>query len=99
MERNTASIAERPSSAAAKTACWEFTELTLSTQYKIGHIVNTKLGTVELKHYLLNGKKVAKEEAVAYTQNTQIAGAGSPELRMYIINAHVEPTTPLSKVT
>jgi hypothetical protein len=99
MERNTTSIAERPSTAAAKVGCWDFTELEPETKYRIGHIFNTKFGTVELKHYLLNGKKVAKDEALATSTNTQIAGAGSPELRTYLINCHVEPKTPLSKVT
>jgi hypothetical protein len=99
MDRTTASIDERPSSAAAKIGCWGFTELTPETKYRIGQIFNTKFGTVELKNYLLNGNKVAKDEAVAIATNTQIAGAGSPELRLYIINSHVEPKTPLSKVT
>ena len=87
------------SRSAAAVTCFGFSNLPLNFQYRIGDVIPTQIGPVELKHYLLNGVKQSKSAAQAYAQNTAIAGGlATPELRTYLINAHFEPTIPASDI-
>jgi hypothetical protein len=40
---------------AARRTCWDFTDPPRETTFRIGDTTPTTIGTVEVKHYLLNG--------------------------------------------
>jgi hypothetical protein len=91
-------LAAPPRSAVAVT-CFDFAQLPLGFHYQIGDVIQTQIGTVELKNYLMNGIRKNNAAAQAYTQNSANAGGlGTPELRMYMINAHFEPTVPATDI-
>jgi hypothetical protein len=52
-----------------------------------------------MKRYMLNGNLNSNPAGRGQAQQTQIAGGAAPEFRLYLINAHVEPNTPLNSVT
>jgi hypothetical protein len=83
---------------AAAVTCFDFSTLPLNFQYRIGDVVQTQIGPVELKHYVLNGNKIENAAAQAYAVNSQIAGGPSPELRTYLINSHFTPNVPASAI-
>jgi hypothetical protein len=88
-----------PTTAAAARTCWNFANLAEDTTFRIGDVIETAVGSVELKHYVLNGNKADNSAALAKVTHTQIAGDAPPELRTYLINCHVEPDPPVSLVT
>jgi hypothetical protein len=85
--------------AGAVQACWDFSTLPQANVYRIGDVFRTPRATIEMKHYLSHGIKHTNDGAQSYAQQTQIAGGPAPEFRMYMINAHVEPDTPVNSVT
>ncbi|MPY86812.1 MAG: hypothetical protein GEU99_02720 [Luteitalea sp.] len=89
----------RIATAAANTACWDFSDLPQTTEYRIGDTFTAEHADIEFKHYLLNGNKVTNPAALAQATNTQISRSDRPELRTCLINAHVEPNAPLRAVT
>jgi hypothetical protein len=91
-----------PPFAAAVQSCWDFSTLPAFPQgskYFIGDVFIAPTATIEMKHYVLNGNKATLPAAQAYAQTSQIAGGPSPEFRMYLINAHVEPNNPVNSVS
>ena len=86
----------RPS--AAQT-CWNFATLDQTHHYGIGETFVAPTATIEMKNYLWNGNKVVSPAAVAYATQTAIAGGPAPEFRLYLINAHIEPDTPVATLS
>jgi hypothetical protein len=91
-------LAAGPTPAAVQ-ACWDFSTLQQATPYRLGDTFVAPNATIEMKHYLLNGNLNTHPNARAQAQQTQIAGGTAPEFRLYILNAHVEPNTPVSSVS
>jgi hypothetical protein len=88
-----------PSRSGVVGTCFNFGQLPPGFHYHIGDVIQTQIGTVELKNYLRYGNKSNDPSATAYTQNSANAGgAGTPELRTYLINAHFEPSMPTTDI-
>jgi hypothetical protein len=94
-----AALATPASPAAIQQTCWDFATLDQSHLYRLGEIFVAPTATIEMKNYLLNGNKSTNPAGVAYANPSQISGGPAPELRLYLINAHVVPNTPASTVT
>jgi len=84
---------------AAVQACWDFSTLQQVDPYRLGDVFVAPNATVQMKRYMLNGNLNSNPAGRGQAQQTQIAGGTAPELRLYLINAHVEPNTPLNSVT
>lgn len=80
-------------------ACWDFSTLQQTDPYRLGQIFVAPTATIEMKHYLLNGNLNTNTAGRGQAQHTQIAGGPPPEFRLYLINAHVEPNSPVNTVT
>jgi hypothetical protein len=81
---------------ASAQTCWDFATLDQSNLYRLGDVFRAPTATIEMKHYLLNGNKNSNPAGVAHAQPTQIAGGPSPEFRLYLLNAHITPDTPVN---
>ncbi len=84
---------------AAATTCWDFADLSQTERFGIGEVFVAPTATINFIEYLLNGNWVTNTAAIAYANNSAIAGGPNPELRTYLINAQVIPNTPLDRVT
>lgn len=84
--------------ATAAQVCWDFADLSQEVQYRIGDTYTAENATIEFKNYLNNGTKVSNPGALAQATNTEISRGTRPELRTYVLNAHVEPNAPLRSV-
>ena len=91
----TASAIVASTRTAAAQTCWDFATLDQTHQYRIGEIFIAPTATIEMKNYLWNGNKIVSPAAVGYATQTQIAGGPAPEFRLYLINAHIVPDTPV----
>lgn len=91
-------VASAPAAAQAQT-CWDFATLDQSQIYRVGDLFRAPTATIEMKHILQNGVKVVTDASKAYANQSQIAGGPAPEFRMYQINAHVVPDTPVSSLS
>ena len=91
-------LAAGPAPAAVQ-ACWNFSTLQQATPYRLGDTFVAPNATIEMKHYLLNGNLNTNPAGLGWARPSQIAGGPAPEFRLYLLNAHVEPNTPVSSVT
>jgi len=83
--------------------CFDFSEATPDTEYRVGDFINAEHAVVELREFYLDkGTPSQAEETggeqVAIVQNSNQARGGAPELRMYLISANVKPQAPIKKV-
>ncbi len=91
-------LAAGPAPAAVQ-ACWDFSTLQQTNPYRLGNTFVAPNATIEMKHYLLNGNLSTNPAGLGWARPTQIAGGTAPEFRLYLLNAHVEPNTPVNTVT
>lgn len=92
-------VAGARTAAAQAQTCWDFATLDQAHHYGIGEIFVAPTATIEMKNYVLNGNKITNPAAVAYASQTKIAGGTAPEFRLYLINAHIVPNSPVSTVS
>jgi len=95
----TASAIVASAGTAAAQTCWDFATLDQTHHYRIGETFVAPTATIEMKNYVLNGNKISNPAAVAYATQTAIAGGPAPEFRLYLINAHIEPNTPVATLS
>lgn len=91
-------LAAGPAPAAVQ-ACWDFSTLQQATPYRLGDFFEAPNATIEMKHSLLNGNLTTNPAGLGWARPSQIAGGPAPEFRLYLLNAHVEPNTPMDTVT
>ena len=84
---------------AAAQTCWDFSTLDQTHHYRIDEVFEAPSATIEMKNYLWNGNKIVSPAAVAYATQTQISGGPAPEFRLYVINAHIVPDTPVATLS
>jgi len=86
------------SPAFAKFECYDFSGLTVGTEYSSGNTVNANFATIEFRPYQVGGVPVGSDIGGATVQQAQIAGGAAPEMEMKTLTVQIVPNKPIKRM-
>ncbi len=86
-------------SANAAAECFDFSNMAEDASYTVGDVINTRLATITVRPYVVNGEPVTADVRRAGRVQSQIAGGAAPELEMKLVALTIEPNQPVKRIT
>jgi hypothetical protein len=86
------------SPALAKLECYDFSGLTVGTEYGIGKTFNANHARIEFRPYRVGGNPSGGAVSGATVQQAQIAGGAAPEMEMKTLTVQILPNQPIQRM-
>ncbi len=82
----------------AKEQCYDFSQLTVGTDWNIGQTVDARHATIAFRPYKMAGAQVGGAVNIAKAQQSKIAGGVPPEMDLKTITVQVTPKQPVTRL-
>lgn len=79
--------------------CFDFSNMDESASYNVGDTIDTRLATIRVSSYMVNGEPVAASSRGAKRAQSQIAGGPAPELEVKQVALIIEPKKKARQIT